>query len=213
MVEMKEPIAESLLWKWLVALGYEVVKSGAPPADLLARAADHDFVIEVKGEQANDRALRSQFYTAVGQVVLARQHVNGRPTRYALALTASYEELARQFVRALAAQGVSVLILRGPGRVQALTGDGPENCTHASAATQTRGVGEFAGGSGHPDGHFRARAWVYTVRDGRMAEAVNESSGQQLYRPSFAELCRKLRLHVGADSAARVLWRYQTQTE
>ena len=193
----REPVAEGRVKEWLAAKGFEARKGVT--VDVEARKDDRlVWVIEVKGDQENDRAVRNAFLTGLGQLAIAR--TRHPKVRVSYALTDMYAKYVNKYSDVMADQGFSLLWVGGAKiRHEELSSKGS---TLARAKVTGDGVVR-----GHPDGAFICGAARFDVRDGRLTNVILNRKASDDIR-SFAVLCDYLGLAVGGDSAARVLNRY-----
>lgn len=150
-------------------------------------------LIEVKGDQKNDGALRLAFFTGLGQLFVARAH-NPR-TPVALALTSQYDDLVAKYSDVLSARRVKVYFVRKSGvkpkRLSNKRSDFPET------------------GQGHPDGAFVCGQASYVVKNGSVVRLRLDK--QKISEGlSFERICKELGIPTREDSAARKLYRRTT---
>ena len=111
---MKEVGYQEYLMELLEQEGWEVTSSAdqTGPADLMAVKGRVEWVIEIKGRQANERAYRNSFFTGLGQLVVAVGQTGS--SRLSIALTAGFDDLLDKHGKSLFAgmKGKSFSVLR-----------------------------------------------------------------------------------------------------
>jgi hypothetical protein len=93
---MREKNAEKRVREHFLAKGYRVQK-GPEPVDLLVEGNAQRLLIEVKGDQANDRATRNSFFMGLGQISALRDDPRFVSHSLVLALTPQYKKYVEKF--------------------------------------------------------------------------------------------------------------------
>ena len=195
---MKEIEAERLVRAWYETQGYRV----SDEAEVDFRVARKDRVyamVEIKGDQINRTgsaigrpnfsALRQSFLTGLGQVTVARARFKG--AKIVLGLTPMYESIVAKYATELKREKIAILLVDSLG----------VRCVDLGRYQHSFRIA----GRGHPDGYFQYGPAVYSVTDGKLAYV--RWYGEALDEFSFPDLCRRLGLRIGTDSARRVLAR------
>lgn len=191
----KEPAAEAQIRTWLNDTGYDARKGVHVDVEAW-RGAALKWVIEVKGDQMNDRAVRNSFLTGLGQLAVARARHPG--VRVSYGITEMYREMASKYADVLDHHGFSVVWV-GDAGIQFVGASAKSALVAAGRSSSTRG-------QGHADGRFRCGTAEFLVSEGRLT-SVRIAGKRRHDVGTFAKLCRLLGLEVGGDSAPRILAR------
>ena len=193
---MRETKAEKLLHNWLEDEGYTPHKGVDVDCEAW-KGLSLSWLIEVKGDQANDQAKRLSFLVGLGQLFIARSH--WPKVKASLALTKKYEYLVEKYADVLSREKISILYIRDD-REDPVKKVDLSKINHSFIKTH----------KGHPPGRYHCGRVRYTVEDGKITKC-SFSDDKKKSMTSFANVCRELGIHVKSDSAARVLARRSTK--